>query len=61
MFDRVILFFKGLRSEYNKIIFPSFDSIVRDSIIVILCSFFIGLLIFVFDNVITFGFGFVFG
>ena len=60
MLDRVILYLKGLKSEYNKIIFPTPENVIRDSIIVIVCSVVIGLLIFFFDNIITFGFGFVF-
>lgn len=51
---------KGLKSEWMKIIFPSNDQILRDSITVLVCSIIIGLLIFVLDSLIGSGFGFLF-
>lgn len=51
---------KGLKSEWMKIIFPSNEQILRDSITVLVCSVIIGLLIFVLDSLIGSGFGFLF-
>lgn len=51
---------KGLKSEWMKIIFPSNEQILRDSITVLVCSIIIGLLIFVLDSLIGSGFGFLF-
>ncbi len=59
MWNRIVLYFKGLKSEYNKIIFPSQNDIIRDSTIVIIFSVVIGLIIFLLDSIITFGFEFV--
>ena len=57
--NTVALFLKGLKSEYNKIIFPTWEVILRDAIIVLSCSVVIGFLIFALDSIISFGFGFV--
>ena len=51
---------KGLKSEWMKIIFPSNEQILRDSISVLVCSIIIGLIIFVLDSLIGSGFGFLF-
>ena len=51
---------KGLRSEWMKIIFPSNEQILKDSITVLICSVIIGLLIFILDTIIGSGFGFLF-
>ncbi len=51
---------KGLKSEWMKIIFPSSEQILKDSVTVLVCSVIIGLLIFVLDSIIGSGFGFLF-
>ena len=51
---------KGLRSEWMKIIFPSNEQILRDSVTVLVCSVILGVLIFVLDTIIGAGFGFLF-
>ncbi len=51
---------KGLRSEWMKIIFPSNEQILNDSITVLICSVIIGLLIFALDSVIGSGYGYLF-
>ncbi|MBO6119213.1 MAG: preprotein translocase subunit SecE [Lachnospiraceae bacterium] len=56
-FNRII---KGLRSEWIKIIFPSNEQILNDSVTVLICSVIIGLIIFVLDSLIGSGFGFLF-
>ena len=59
MIDKITLYFKGLKSEFNKIIFPSNDTIIRHSFVVLVCSLVIGFIIFAFDSLIDFGFGFI--
>lgn len=51
---------KGLKSEWIKIIFPSNEQILNDSITVLICSVVIGLIIFALDSLIGSGFGFLF-
>ena len=55
-FSRV---FKGLRSEWMKIIFPSNERILNDSVTVLVSSVIIGAMIFVLDSVFGAGFGFL--
>ena len=57
MFSRII---KGLRSEWMKIIFPTSEQILNDSVTVLICSVVIGFIIFVLDSLIGSGFGFLF-
>lgn len=56
---KITLIFKGLKSEFNKIIFPSTDNLIKDSVSVFILSIIIGAMIFLLDNVINFGFGFI--
>ena len=51
---------KGLRSEWMKIIFPSNEQILNDSVTVLICSVVIGIIIFALDSLIGSGFGFLF-
>lgn len=51
---------KGLKSEWIKIIFPSNEQMLNDSITVLVCSVVIGLIIFALDSLIGSGFGFLF-
>ena len=57
LFNNII---KGLRLEWMKIIFPSNEKILNDSVTVLICSVVIGLLIFVLDSLIGSGFGLLF-
>ena len=57
IFSRII---KGLKSEWMKIIFPSNEQILNDSITVLICSVIIGLLIFALDSIIGSGYGYLF-
>ena len=52
--------FKGLKSEWMKIIFPSNEQILKDSVTVLMSSVVIGLIIFLFDSGIGFLFGYLF-
>lgn len=51
---------KSLKSEWMKIIFPSNEQILKDSITVLVCSIILGLIIFALDSVIGSGLGFLF-
>ena len=51
---------KGLKSEWMKIIFPSNEQILNDSVTVLICSVVIGVIIFALDSLIGSGFGFLF-
>ncbi|MBR1454219.1 MAG: preprotein translocase subunit SecE [Lachnospiraceae bacterium] len=51
---------KGLKSEWMKIIFPSNEQILKDSITVLVCSIILGLIIFALDSMIGSGLGFLF-
>ena len=51
---------KGLKSEWMKIIFPTNEQILNDSVTVLICSVVIGVIIFAFDSIIGSGFGFLF-
>ena len=56
---KISLIFRGLKSEYNKIIFPSREKLIKDSISVFIISIIIGAMIFALYCIINFGFGFV--
>jgi len=51
---------KGLKSEWMKIIFPTGERVLNDSVKVLICSVVIGFIIFALDAVIGAGFGFLF-
>lgn len=56
----LVSIWKGLRSEWMKIIFPSNEQMLRDSVTVLLFSVMLGFIIFVLDSIIGTGFGFLF-
>lgn len=58
--NKIAEIFKCLKSEWMKIIFPSNEQILKDSVTVLVCSIVLGLIIFALDSVIGFGFGFLF-
>lgn len=45
----------GLKSEFNKIIWPNKASIVRQTVVVVVITVIAGLLISLMDNIIQFG------
>ena len=51
--------FKGLRSEYKKIIWPNSETVAKESIAVIVISVVIGLLIALVDAVVKYGLDFI--
>lgn len=60
MAAKISLIFKNLRSEWQKIIFPTQEQIVSDSVVVLITSVILGLIIFALDAIIGSGFGFLF-
>ena len=52
-------FFKGLKKEFKKIVFPYRHTVTKQTIAVVLASIFLGALIAILDLVIKFGLGFI--
>ena len=51
--------FKGLKAEYNKIIWPNKDDVRKQTIAVVLISFVVGLVIAVLDMGLQYGIDFI--
>lgn len=52
-------FFKGVATEYKKIVFPTKDAVAKETAATIIVSVLIGLLIALLDLVIKSGLGFI--
>ena len=52
-------FFKGLKAEYNKIIFPTRQDIIKETTATIVVSLLVGALIAVLDLIMKTGLGFI--
>ena len=52
-------FFKGLKTEYNKIIFPTRQDIIKETTATIVVSLLVGALIAVLDLILKTGLGFI--
>ncbi len=52
-------FFKGLKTEYNKIIFPTRQDIIKETTATIVVSLMIGAIIAVLDVIMKTGLGFI--
>lgn len=52
-------FFKGLKTEYNKIIFPTRQDIIKETTATIVVSLLVGALISVLDLIMKTGLGFI--
>lgn len=52
-------FFKGLKTEYNKIIFPTRQDIIKETTATIVVSLLVGALIAVLDLIMKTGLGFI--
>ncbi len=50
-------FFKGLKTEFHRIVFPTREDVVKESIATVIVSVFIGAIIFAMDFVINYGLG----
>lgn len=53
--------FKGLKSEFNKIIWPDKETLAKQSVAVISVTVILGIIIFLLDYVIDLGIGFFLG
>lgn len=51
--------YKGLKAEFNKIIWPDQTSLTKETIAVLVVSVFLGLIISALDFIIRFGIGFL--
>lgn len=51
--------FKGLKAEFKKIIWPDQTSLTKETIAVLVVSVFLGLIISALDFIIRFGIGFL--
>ena len=47
--SKIAEFFKGVKAEYSKIVFPNAETLRKDTIAVIVISIIIGVLIFLLD------------
>ena len=47
--SKIVDFFKGVKSEYSKIVFPNMDTLKKDTTATIVISVIIGLMIFLLD------------
>ena len=47
--------FKGLKSEFKKIIWPTQDALVKQTTAVIVATFIIGVMVYIMDTVIGYG------
>ena len=52
-------FFKGLKTEYNKIIFPTRQDIIKETTATIVVGLLVGALIAVLDLIMKTGLGFI--
>ena len=52
-------FFKGLKTEYKKIVFADKKTVAKQTVAVVIMSIFIGVLIGVLDMVMKFGLSFI--
>ena len=51
--------FKGLKAEFKKIIWPDKKTLVKETVAVIVCSVLLGILIWMVDVVIQYGIDFL--
>ena len=59
VFQKIGNFFRGVKTEYSKIIFPNADTLKKQTTAVIVISVIIGALIFVLDLVMKYLLGLV--
>ena len=54
-------FFKGLKAEFNKIIWPDKDTLTKETAVVVVSTVILGIVIAVLDLIIKFGLNIVIG
>ena len=52
-------FFKGLKAEFGKVIWPAREAVGRETAVVVACSVALGLIIALLDLIIKFGLSFL--
>ena len=57
--DKKPSFFKGLKTEYKKIVFADKETVAKQTVAVVVMSVFIGALIGVLDMIMKFGLSFI--
>lgn len=53
--------FKGIKSEFNKIVWPDKETLTKQSIAVVIVTFILGIIIYLLDYLIENGIGFILG
>jgi preprotein translocase, SecE subunit, bacterial len=53
--------FDGLKAEFNKIVWPDREALVKSTVAVITVTIILGVMIFVLDTVFEYGMGFIIG
>ena len=54
-------FFKGLKAEFNKIIWPDKDTLTKETVVVVVSTVILGIVIAALDLIIKFGLNIVIG
>ena len=54
-------FFKGLKAEFNKIIWPDKDMLTKETVVVVVSTVILGIVIAALDLIIKFGLNIVLG
>ncbi|NLK26745.1 MAG: preprotein translocase subunit SecE [Clostridiales bacterium] len=53
--------FKGLKSEFKKIVWPTKDTLTKQSVAVVVVTLILGVIIFALDTIIEHGISFILG
>lgn len=53
--------FDGLKAEFNKIVWPDREALLKSTVAVITVTIILGVMIFVLDTVFEYGMGFIIG
>lgn len=53
--------FKGIKAEFNKIVWPDKETLTKQTIAVVIVTFLLGVIIYLLDFVIEIGIGFILG
>ncbi len=59
LFTRIADFFRGVKAEYGKIVFPNQEDLKKQTIATLIVSVIIGVLIFVIDFILKYLLGFI--
>ena len=59
LIEKITGFFRGVKTEYSKIVFPNQETVRKQTIAVIISSLILGALIFVLDLIFKYLLGFI--